>query len=91
MMQARLDAIVRQESVLSRSCEQPRPEPPTPGPGDPLPPEPEPPETLPPDIVRGRYTLEVGLFDPASGTRLPVGPAGSTTNSAHLGVIIVVQ
>ena len=46
---------------------------------------------VPPDIARGRYMLEVGLFDPVSGTRLPVGAAGSATNSAHLGIIVLVQ
>jgi hypothetical protein len=37
---------------------------------------------LPPDLEVGPYTLQVGIYNPATGGRLPVSTAGATSDGA---------
>src|SRR5947209_20344033 len=46
---------------------------------------------VPPDASRGQYTLEVGLFDPVSGSRLPATVGSSSATSAQLRVGVLVK
>ncbi|HRE25295.1 MAG TPA: hypothetical protein PK954_01555, partial [Anaerolineales bacterium] len=48
---------------------------------------------IPPDALPGRYALYVGLYDPATGARLPVpAPSGcDTPDRLCLGTVDVVR
>jgi hypothetical protein len=46
---------------------------------------------VPRDAPPGKYLLEVGLFDPVTGARLPTSASASSLNAARLGVQVLVQ